>query len=62
MPLRPNDMEKIILKDGWVFKNQVGSHRHYVHPTKPGKVTISFHNKDIPKNTELSILKQAGLR
>ena len=55
-------MEKIILDDGWVFKEQVGSHRHYTHPTKPGKVTIPFHNKDIPKGTENSILKQAGLK
>ncbi|HIQ95123.1 MAG TPA: type II toxin-antitoxin system HicA family toxin [Candidatus Limivivens merdigallinarum] len=62
MPKKPREMEKIILDDGWVFKEQVGSHRHYTHPTNPGKVTIPFHNKDIPKGTENSILKQAGLK
>lgn len=62
MPLKPREMEKIILADGWVFKSQEGSHRHYVHPTKPGKVTIPFHCKDILKTTEKSILKQAGLK
>lgn len=62
MPKKPREMEKIILDDGWVFKEQVGSHRHYTHPTKPSKVTIPFHNKDIPKGTENSILKQAGLK
>jgi predicted RNA binding protein YcfA (HicA-like mRNA interferase family) len=31
-------------------------------PKKPGKVTIPFHAKDIPKGTENSILKQAGLK
>lgn len=61
MPKKPREMEKIILSDGWVFKNQTGSHRHYVHPTKPGKVTIPFHAGDIPRKTELSIMKQAGL-
>ena len=55
-------MENLILADGWVFKSQTGSHRHYTHPTKPGKVTIPFHGKDIPKITEKSILKQAGLK
>lgn len=40
MPLKPREMEKIILADGWVFKEQNGSHRQYVHPTKEGKVTI----------------------
>lgn len=62
MPLKPREMEKIVLADGWIFKTQLGSHKHYVHPTKPGKVTIPFHNKDIPKGTEKSIFKQAGLK
>lgn len=62
MPIKPIEMEKIILSDGWVFKTQNGSHRHYIHPTKPGKVTIPFHARDLPKGTENSILKQAGLK
>ena len=62
MPLKPREMEKIILADGWVFKSQEGSHRHYIHPNKPGKVTIPFHCKDLTKGTEKSILKQAGLK
>lgn len=61
MPKKPREMERIIQQDGWVFKAQTGSHRHYTHPTKPGKVTIPFHSGDIPRKTELSILKQAGL-
>ena len=62
MPKRPKDMEKEILADGWIFKNQEGSHRHYIHPTKPGKVTIPFHSsKELTKIVEKSIRKQAGL-
>ena len=62
MPIKPKEMEKIILADGWMFKSQEGSHKHYIHPTKLGKVTIPFHGKDLPKGTEISILKQAGLK
>ncbi len=62
MPISSKDMERIILADGWVLKNQVGSHRHYTHPVKKGKVTIPFHSKDLTRKTELSILKQAGLK
>lgn len=62
MPIKPKEMEKIILNDGWVFKSQVGSHKQYIHPEKTGKVTIPFHGKDLPKGTENSILKQAGLK
>ena len=62
MPKKPREMEKIILADGWVFLSQASSHRHYIHPSKPGKVTIPFHCKDLPKGTENSILKQPGLK
>ncbi len=62
MPIKPKEMEKIILADGWIFKSQEGSHKHYIHPIKPGKVTIPFHCKDIPKGTEHAILKQAGIK
>lgn len=63
MPLKPREMEKLILADGWIFKSQEGSHRHYIHPERPRKVTIPFHQgKDLPKKTENSIRKQAGLK
>lgn len=62
MPKKPREMERIIFDDGWNFENQEGSHRHYTHPDKPGKVTIPFHSKELTKATENSILKQAGLK
>lgn len=62
MPKRPREMEQIILKDGWIFRSQEGSHRHYTHPSKPGKVTIPFHARELTKSVEYSILKQAGLK
>ena len=54
-------LEKILLDDGWYVKNQVGSHRHYKHPSKTGKITIPFHNKDLNIKTAENILKQAGI-
>ena len=62
MPIRPKDMERILKKDGWRLKNQEGSHKHYIHPTKPGKVTIPFHRKDLKIQTENEIYKQAGIK
>ena len=61
MPKRPREMEREQLEDGRVFKSQEGSHRHYVHPTKKGKVTIPFHSKELSKIVERSIRKQAGI-
>lgn len=54
-------IEKILLNDGWQFKTAKGSHYSYIHPSKPGKVTIPHHNGDLDPRTVKSILKQAGL-
>ena len=56
------EIEKIIKADGWILKSVEGSHFHYKHPVKPGKVTIPKHgNRDLHKKTVDSILRQAGL-
>ncbi|MDR1616331.1 MAG: type II toxin-antitoxin system HicA family toxin, partial [Syntrophomonadaceae bacterium] len=34
------------MNDGWTLKTIKGSHHQYVHPTKPGKVTIPCHSGD----------------
>lgn len=56
------EIERIIKEDGWTLKSASGSHFHYIHPNKNGKVTLPKHKGDIPKGTVNSILKQAGLK
>ena len=62
MPPKAIELEKLILKDGWYFVRQVGSHKQYKHPTKPGTVTIPFHSKEVSIIVEHSVRKQAGLK
>jgi len=62
MPKTPKEMERILFADGWYRDSQNGSHRHYHHPTKPGKVTIPFHSKDLTRKMEHSILTQARIK
>jgi len=50
-----------IKADGWIEIGVVGSHHHFKHPVKPGKVTIPHPRKDLALGTVRSILKQAGL-
>ena len=59
--MRFREIETIILADGWQFKKAKGSHYSYIHPTKPGKVSIPHHPGDLDPRTDKSILKQAGL-
>ena len=56
------EIERIIKNDGWRFKSSSGSHYHYVHAVKPGKVTIPFKRGDLHIKTISSILKQARIK
>ena len=53
---------KLLIADGWVFKEQKGSHAHYRHPKKLGKATVKVNEKDIPIGTIKGIEKQTGLK
>lgn len=59
--MKAREVEKIITNDGWYFVKQIGSHKHFKHPSKPGKVTIPIHSGDLNNVTVKSIFKQAGL-
>jgi predicted RNA binding protein YcfA (HicA-like mRNA interferase family) len=53
----------LLEQDGWKLKRVSGSHRHFSHPVKPGLVTVAGKpSATLKPKTELSILKQAGLR
>lgn len=52
---------KAIEDDGWEHVATTGSHWHFKHPTKPGKVTVPHPKRDLPIGTVRSIFKQAGL-
>lgn len=53
---------KLLKADGWYEVNCVGDHHQFKHPTKPGRVTLTYPVKDIPPKTLQSIAKQAGLK
>lgn len=56
------EIEKLLKADGWKAVGQVGSHKQFKHPTKPGKITVPIHSGDLKIKTANTILKQAGLR
>lgn len=53
---------RILRKDGWIVKNQEGSHVQLIHPEKTGKVTVPHPRKELKKETLKTIFKQAGLK
>ncbi len=52
----------VLLRNGWFEASQTGSHRHFKHPTKPGKVTVPHPKRDLPVKTIKSIEKASGVK
>jgi len=46
---------------GWYEVGQTGRHKHFKHPTKPGKVTVPHPKRDLPVKTVKSIETQSGV-
>jgi predicted RNA binding protein YcfA (HicA-like mRNA interferase family) len=53
---------KKLKADGWILDRVDGSHHQYVHPVKPGTVTVPHPRKDFPIGTLRSIEKQSGVK
>jgi len=50
-------------EQGYVLYASEGSHQHFVHPQKPGKITIPVHSgKIIGPGLLKAILRQAKLK
>ena len=63
MPPKVSEILERLRRDGWVLVAQRGSHRQFVHPIKPGRVTVAGKpSKDLPHVLYRSILNQAGLK
>lgn len=61
--MKVRDVIKRIEEDGWYFVSQEGSHRHYEHQTKKGKVTVAGHPSDeVRIGTLLSIERISGVK
>ena len=60
--MKVSEVIRIIREDGWVFSSQKGSHRHFTHPSKSGKVTIAGKpSLEMHPKTLSSIFKQAQI-
>ena len=61
--MKVRDVIKLLERDGWYYIGTEGSHRHYKHPIKPGRVTVAGKpGKDLAPGTLNSIFKQAQLK
>jgi predicted RNA binding protein YcfA (HicA-like mRNA interferase family) len=59
--LTPQEIVKILERNGFVLDRTKGSHRIYRNERTKRKVVIPFHKKDLPIGTLQEILRQAGI-
>jgi predicted RNA binding protein YcfA (HicA-like mRNA interferase family) len=52
---------RMLENDGWYEAGVEGSHHHFKHPTKPGKIQVPHPRKDLPFGTARAIMRDAGL-
>ncbi|MBM4122899.1 MAG: addiction module toxin, HicA family [Nitrospira sp.] len=61
-PLKPKDVIKALQRAGFFVHHTSGSHYILKHPDKPTlRVSVAYHNKDLKRRTQESIIEQAGL-
>lgn len=60
MAISSREAIKRLKKEGWVLVHVVGSHHHYKHGNKRGRVTVPHPKKDLTRQTLSSICGQAG--
>jgi len=56
------DLIRLLEADGWRLSRTRGSHHQFVHPRKPGTVTVPHPKKDLGPGLVHAILRQAGLK
>lgn len=59
--MKSADVIRILEADGWARVAVKGSHHHFKHPTKPGRVTVPHPKRDLKIGTLKSIERQSGL-
>ena len=58
--VRPREVIKFIEQNGFVLDHVSGSHFVYYHSASKRRAVVPRHNRDLPKGTLLSLLREAG--
>lgn len=61
VPLKPREVEAILLKNGFILNVSKSSHRQYFNPKTKVHTTVPFHSKDLALGTLRSIIRQSQL-
>lgn len=60
--MNSKEIIKRLEQDGWTLRSVKGSHHVYIHPSKPGHISVPHPKKDLGAGLVSKLLKQAGLK
>ena len=58
--VKPRELVRFLERKGFVLDHVSGSHFIYYHPALKRRAVVPQHNRDIPKGTLVSLLREAG--
>ena len=58
--VKPRQVIRFLEQNGFVLDHTSGSHFIFYHPTSRRRAVVPSHNRDLPKGTLLSLLRDAG--
>jgi predicted RNA binding protein YcfA (HicA-like mRNA interferase family) len=58
--VRPRELIRFLEQKGFILDHTSGSHFIFYHPVSKRRAVVPRHNRDMPKGTLLSLLREAG--
>lgn len=58
--VRPRQIARFLEQNGFLLDHRSGSHVVYYQPATGRRAVVPQHNRDLPKGTLMSLLREAG--
>ena len=58
--IKPRQIIRFLEQNGFVLDHTSGSHLIYYNPASRRRAVVPQHNRDLPKGTLMSLLREAG--
>jgi predicted RNA binding protein YcfA (HicA-like mRNA interferase family) len=58
--VKSREVIRFLERNGFVLDHTSGSHFIFFHPISKRRAVVPQHNRDVPKGTLLSLLREAG--
>jgi predicted RNA binding protein YcfA (HicA-like mRNA interferase family) len=58
--VKPREVIRFLEQNGFILDHASGSHFIFYNPASKRRAVVPQHNRDLPKGTLLSLLREAG--